>query len=186
MSEKINHNNSEKNIHNHEAHRDKHEKIKHSIEKEAKAAKHEHSENIEKIRATIGLETEDTQSSKKYEAENNESGQPTLVNKEIKDISYRRTLKKVQSKLTYSSRVFSKIVHQPTIEKVSDITSKTIARPSGILFGGLFSFIGSSIFLWTARHYGYEYNFLLFLIFFVVGFMIGLTIELIVRSLKKK
>lgn len=186
MSERAPSNAHEKHTESHESHKDSHDRIKHQIEKNAEKSGHEHKENIEKIRAKIHNEADQERKKIKHESENKESDQPTLVNKEIKDIAYNRTLKKVQSKLSYSSRTFSKLIHQPTVEKISELTSKTVARPSGILFGGIFSFIGSSFFLWAAKYYGYEYNFLLFIIFFVTGFFVGLILEMVLYAIKRK
>lgn len=191
MSEKINtnqeFNGSNEKIHSHETKRH-HERIKHNHEKTASASKHEHANNLEKIRKSIDNEAIDKSEHKKpaHDKERHESDQPVLVNKELKDIAYKRTLKKTQSKLSPTSRLFSKVIHQPVIEKASEVAGNTVARPSGILFGGIFSFLGSSGFLWAAKHYGYEYNFLLFIIFFAGGFLIGLAIELILWALKSR
>ena len=178
---------SQETTNNHEA-KKHHERINSKHEKEASVSKNEHSKNIEKIRKAVNSESIDKQEHNRSnsESEKSESNQPTLVNKELKNIAYKRTLKKTQAKLSPTSRSFSKIIHQPTIEKVSETAGKTIARPSGILFGGIFSFIGSSVFLWSARHYGYEYNFLLFLLFFVGGFFVGLLVEIILSILRSK
>lgn len=168
-------------------------RLQKKAEKDASSAKNEHAEKLDEIRSKI--ETESKGKNEQEESPTNkldkdhtkkDDDQRILVNNELKDISYRRTIKKTQAKLSPTSRAFSKIVHQPTIEKVSEISGKTIARPSGILFGGIFSFIGSSFFLWAARHYGYRYNFLLFILFFVGGFFLGLAIELAIRILRAK
>ena len=187
MSEKINHKSHE--VHsNHESHKEHNEKLKAHVEQRAKNAKHEHEDNIEKIRTNVEKEahSKHEKSHKKHEKELQESEQQILVNKEIKGIAYKRTLRKTQSKLPPVSRAFSKVIHNPMVDKTSEVAGKTVARPSGILFGGIFSFIGSSLFLWAARHYGYEYNFLLFVIFFAGGFFVGLIIELLIFSIRRK
>lgn len=157
-----------------------HEALKNSLEKKARSSRHEHAENLEKIRSKIDKEAKNKHEhdTRKQEKEKPEKDQPVLVNRELKDMAYRRTLRRTQSKLSAPSRVFSKIIHQPAVEAVSEVAGKTIARPSGILVGGITAFLGSSLFLWIARHYGYEYNFLLFACFFVGGFFIGLFVEL--------
>lgn len=168
-------------------------KLQKKAEKDASSAKNEHAEKLDEIRSKIETEAkgkhekiENPTSKLDKDLTKKDDDQRILVNNELKDISYRRTIKKTQAKLSATSRTFSKVVHQPVVEKVSEIGSKTIARPSGILFGGIFSFIGSSFFLWTARHYGYRYNFLLFMLFFIGGFFLGLAIELTVRILRSK
>ncbi|MCA9348440.1 hypothetical protein KC867_03455 [Candidatus Saccharibacteria bacterium] len=163
------------------------EKLKNKIEKEARNAKHEHDDNIEKIRSSIDKHAEQKDAHQsKLESEKTEDEQPILVNKELKSMSYRRTIKRTQSKLNPASRSFSKIVHQPAVEKISEVADKTVARPSGILAGGILSFLGSALFLWMSKYYGYSrYNFLLFFIFFVGGFFLGLIIELIIYAFRR-
>ncbi|MDQ3065337.1 MAG: hypothetical protein M3Q36_03660 [bacterium] len=110
---------------------------------------------------------------------------PTFINRELKQMSYSRTMNRVRQRLPIVVRPFSKFVHQPIVETVSESIGKTVARPSGILSGGIFAFIGSSVFLWISRHYGYEYNFLLLIILFAGGFLVGLLVELILQLIKK-
>ena len=77
----------------------------------------------------------------------------------------------------------SRIIHQPAIDAASEATAKTIARPSGILGGGICAFAGSLFFLYFAKHDGFHYNYLLFLVFFIGGFAIGLLFEVLVWAL---
>lgn len=178
MSEKAaKHHEKHEAVHSKEA--DSHlEKLHSSNEKKAKNAKHEHSEKIEKIRSDI----EKTAKSAEHHAapgpEEKEPNRPVLINKELRNVTYKRTLKRTQSKLPTAQKALSKIIHQPLVESVSDATSKTVARPSGVFMGGLFAFLGSSVFLWVSKHYGYEYNFFIFMMFFIGGFFIGLLVEL--------
>jgi hypothetical protein len=105
--------------------------------------------------------------------------------KELKDDAYNRTLKKVRGRLNPVDRAFSKVVHQPFIDAVSNFSGKTIARPSGILGGGLLALIGSGLLLYISKHYGFEYNFTVFLILFASGFVAGLFGELALRFAKR-
>ncbi|MFZ1323576.1 MAG: hypothetical protein WAQ57_00255 [Candidatus Saccharimonadales bacterium] len=160
----------------HEALQAKHE--------QASRTRHEHAERLDDIRKEAeAAATSAHETHKKHQAEQapaeNESSLP--INRELKDMAYRRTLKRTQRQLPPVSRTFSKVIHQPAVEAVSDLADHTVARPSGILAGGIAAFLGSSLFLWVTRHYGYEYNFLLFALFFVGGFFVGLLVELGLR-----
>ncbi len=99
--------------------------------------------------------------------------------------SGRQAIKRVQKHLKPADRRLSKVIHNPKVEAVSDVTGSTIARPSGLLYGGVFSLITSLGFYMIARHYGYEYPYILGILFFVGGFVLGLIIELATKSLKK-
>ena len=111
---------------------------------------------------------------------------PSLIGRDLKEIKYKRTLQSVRKDLNAPEKALSKIIHNPIVDAVSEAAEKTVARPSGLLTGSIFAFLGSSIFLYISKHYGYEYNFLLFILFFVGGFGLGLMIEVALRLLHRK
>lgn len=101
--------------------------------------------------------------------------------RELKEHTYNQTLTSVRNKLNKPEKTLSKIIHKPVIEKASDAASITIARPSGILFGGIFSFIGSLMSYILAKKLGGELKYSVFAVFFVGGFILGLLVELAIR-----
>ncbi len=103
----------------------------------------------------------------------------------LKGETYSRTLKRVQQRLSKPERTMSKVMHNKTVEKVSDGIGKTAARPSGILGGGIVSLLGSFVLLYMSKNYGFKYNFFVFFILLVVGFMIGVLLELAIFAVKK-
>lgn len=113
--------------------------------------------------------------------------QPILgVQRELKADAYKRTLKTVQRELNTTDRAFSKVIHQPLIETISNVSEKTIARPSALLGGGITALIGSSIVLYMSKHYGFPYSTFLFFALFVAGFGLGVLIEFGLRLTVKK
>lgn len=102
---------------------------------------------------------------------------PQLVDKAVKMFRMRRNLSYVQNQLKPAEKSFSRIIHQPLVRRVSETAGKTATRPSGMLGGGLFAFIGSSLYLYLAHHIGFTYNYLVFLLFFGGGFMGGVALE---------
>lgn len=107
------------------------------------------------------------------------------VTKELKSQTWNRGITRIRKQLSAPSRAFSKVIHQPVVDSVSRVSATTVARPSGLLMGGIFAFLGSSIVLWMARHYGFAYNFFMFVILFVLGFCIGLLVEALMLALRK-
>ena len=101
--------------------------------------------------------------------------------KELGSQTFERTLISVRRKLSAPEKQLSKFIHKPVVEKVSDISGKTIARPSGILLGGIFSFVGSLVVYLLARHIGGELRYSIFAATFVAGYLLGLIVELIWR-----
>lgn len=110
----------------------------------------------------------------------------TYVGRQLKDMTFQRTLTRIRHKLPRTDKALSKVVHQPVVEAISQVGEKTIARPSGVLGGSIFAFLGSSLFLWSSKRYGFRYNYLLFAIFFVGGFAIGLVLEFLLYLARRK
>lgn len=97
-----------------------------------------------------------------------------------KSVAYRQTLRKVRNSLpTSKERVFSALIHQPAVERFSDVAAKTIFRPSltlGISLGALIG--GGGIYL-LARRTGFAISGSEFLLFGLGGGALGLLLELI-------
>lgn len=144
----------------------------------------EHDHNIDKIQASIHKEAV---SGKDLAVEHHHSdSQPILgLQRELKATAYQKTLHKVQAKLNPTERSFSRVIHQPLVESVSEVSAKTVARPSGVLGGGLVTFLGSGALLYMAKHYGFEYNYFVFIALFLAGFLVGSVMELSIRALKR-
>lgn len=142
-------------------HHTNHEHLKHHAEKKA-----EQTEDIaERLRETV---EQRSQTNYGYESADTI---PRAVSQA------RKQLKPAEQKL-------SKFIHNSKVEKVSEVTGATIARPSGLLWGSLFSFIGTLAFYVTSLVFGYEYNAFVAIIAFVGGFGLGLILELFSRKLR--
>lgn len=107
-------------------------------------------------------------------------------NKELKTIALSNYLSDIRSHLSSGSKTLSKFIHKPTINAISEVSGKTIVRPTAILFGGLFMFIGSALYLYATYHTNARYNFLVALFLFFGGFMAGIVIELFYNLFFKK
>ncbi len=163
------------------------ERAKEHLEKlrekaEAEGEKHGSSEHLEHVKSAV--ESQAISGKEMSPAENNKDSAPSTgyVNRELKDMAFTRSLNTARRHMNAPSRAMSKVIHNPVVEKVSEVAGETVARPSGILGGGIFALIGTSILLWVTKHYGYTYNYLVFFILFVAGFAIGMTVELVVRT----
>jgi hypothetical protein len=108
------------------------------------------------------------------------------LTKTLKDEKYVHTLVQTQTQLKGPEKSFSKLIHRPSVERFSNLAADTVARPSGILGGASGALVGSLIVLLSAKHYGFAYNFLLFLFLFAGGFALGLVVELAYNFLHKR
>ncbi len=174
--------------HNQQPHHEKHEINEHNhrvhehIAKEAEKAKREKSaQNIEKIKQMAEAEAKQTEKIKiGKESTIEESDGSFGFHHNLKSDAFNRILKRTQQKLSKPTRAFSKLAHNPTIDKVSEFSAKTIARPSGILGGSIFALVGSLALYYFAKQYGFQYNYLFAFMLFVAGYAIGAILELVV------
>lgn len=114
------------------------------------------------------------------------AGHDIATHHAIKRESYKSLLKHTQNKLPVLKRQFSKLIHQKQIETISNISGQTVARPSGLLGGGLGALAGSITLLYYSKYYGFRYNYAFFLITFLCGFLLGLFVEFLVRLLRRR
>lgn len=183
--------------HSHEQEHSDHELEDHDkeiLEKLAERGRESAAEHAEKVKETL----EDIREEAREEASPTEKilnqqeeaarePEPTLVvNKDLKNLKYKRTLQSVRKDLKPSERVLSRIVHNQTVDALSEAAGKTVARPSGFLTGSIVAFLGSSAYLWITKHNGYEYNFLFFVMLFAAGFGLGLLVEAGLRLSNRK
>lgn len=114
------------------------------------------------------------------------AGHDVATHQAIKKESYNSLLKTTRQHLPTITRQFSKVIHEKHVEAISNIGGQTVARPSGLLGGGLGALAGSITLLYYSKYYGFRYNYSFFLVTFLAGFLVGLVVELIVRLLKKR
>jgi len=160
----------------HERHHEAHEQEQHHAA--------EHRPSIEELTARVEAQAVSGKEQAPYQA-HEQSHHPVLVNKQIKDAAYHRSLLRVQKRLSAPSRSFSRIVHSKALDKPSELASKTIARPSSMLGGALFAMIGTLGLYWLTNKYGYEYNYLLAILLFILGAVLGVIIEGVISVLKR-
>ncbi len=186
MNEKLNHISPEvqKSPELESSSQNRHEKLKDLREKANKTPEMS-DDTIENIKKSIEAQAISKENFNVGEKETKQH-HTYRVTKHIKQNAYQKTIKQTQKHLNKPERAFSKTIHNPIVERVSEVGAKTVARPSGILFGGLFSFIFSLITLMISKHIGFKYNYLIFILVFVSGYFCGLLIELLYKNLRSK
>ncbi len=172
----------------HHAHEVKHETSEHhekllreSQERAEHSKRHTH-EDIEKFReaaeqAAVSVKELNVADSESTKYQTSQS----FVNKEIRDMAYHRLLTRARKHLSPSQKLLSGLIHQPVIDDLSEATGKTIARPSGILGGGILAFSGTLLYYYLTKNYGYTYNNFVFIALLLVGFAAGWTLEVLFK-----
>lgn len=161
-----------------------HERIAAAVhEKAEKAAAERSAENLKLLHEMAKQEAEAQDKTRVEQQPDDEPDSLLGMQQSMKTNAYDRTLRGIQQKLPKTAHVFSKVAHNKTIEAVSNAGAKTVARPSGILGGSICAFLGSVIVLYYSKHYGFTYNYALFLLLFIGGFLVGALIELTIWSI---
>ena len=154
------------------------EHVKHHHE--TKHSKHEHQDNLDDIQRSIELHAKKSHETVHHRSpEASQGPSDTFVNKELKIMAFERTMHRLRRNLSPINRTASKVIHNQTVDKASELGAKTIARPSAILGAGVLSALGGLVYFWICKHFGYEYNATVLLLLFSIGFGLGLLIELI-------
>ena len=156
------------------------ESVKHTPEEDEK-------QNIQEIRKNI-QEQAKPKEVYKHPINPNEKSEPThrYLTKKIKADQYKLTLKHVQKRLPKGQRMLSSFVHKPPVETISEVAGKTIARPSGILGGGIIALLGSLVILFISHKVGFAVPGSLFAALFLAGFALGCSIEILTKLFTKK
>lgn len=103
----------------------------------------------------------------------------TPKNNKQRETSFRQTMRSAQSKMSAPERTFSKIIHNPIVERVSDTISTTIARPDAIVSGALCAFLAVLSLYLTARYVGFALSGFETIGAFIVGWVIGMGYDFI-------
>ena len=111
---------------------------------------------------------------------------PKFINKDLQTTGLANELSHIRKRLNPIDQTASKIIHSPIIRTLSNKSSSTIARPSGLLGGAIVAFTGSLMYLFFAKTVGIKYNYLMYLILFIGGFILGLTVEFLFKVFLKQ
>lgn len=99
------------------------------------------------------------------------------ISKAERDASFNTTMEEVRTHMTPASRTFSRIIHNKTVEKVSDAAGSTIARPNAILSGAVLAFVLTLSVYLIAKNLGYPLSGFETIGAFAVGWVLGITYD---------
>lgn len=157
------------------------DKRREKLGKQHELEKDDSSERLDDIRnealeKAASAEVKQDKKEYKEQKEQKEHYQTRSVKSE-RTASYKRTMSHVQSEMNAPSRVFSKFIHNKSVEKTSETVGKTIARPNAILSGAIGGFLFTVIIYLTAKHYGYPLSGFESIAGFITGWAVGLLYD---------
>lgn len=152
----------------------------HSLERQAEAA-----DNALREAREASVSVEKSGSEQAVDAPSTHSVRP-VATKASRKKAYKDILTHTQNELTPASRRFSKVIHQPVVEKTSAAVGSTVARPNAILFGSLFALILSGGIYLIARYYNYTLSGFEAIAAFIVGWAFGMLVDFIRLALRRR
>lgn len=157
------------------------EKDAEKLKAEREASANEQEARHEALEQAKSKEDEQPQVEKAPEEEKAVS----LTQKDL-DARFNKTLEHIQKDMTPASKAFSKVIHNPVVDKASEAVGRTIARPNLILAGGIGTLtIGLAVYLF-AKNYGYVLSGFEAMGSFIIGWAIGALVEFIRVGFKNK
>lgn len=139
--------------------------------------------SIEKTRERVReIQNTTAASSQKSQQEDTSSSRVFLPSLESAAETLAKTLGAIRRNLTPSEKSFSKVMHNPIVNTVTEATAKTLARPYAILSGGIVACTGSAIYMYYTRHLGYRYNFFVPVLLFFAGLIAGIAVEVLYKT----
>lgn len=154
-------------------------KKQHELEKsrheQAEHAKKSNEHAVDEARQAVKQEAISGGETHKSSAEQRQPQQ--IRTREDRAARFDTTMRHVRQHLTRREKVLSTFMHQPAVEKVSDFTGKTIARPSGLIGGTVAAFVGLLSVYGVAKFAGFPLSGSEMPLLLLLGFFAGLFVE---------
>lgn len=153
------------------------ERLKNNMENREKSPKEKES-SVDDARkeALERAAAHEKEMKKEARAEKAPEKRGVITKKERKE-SYDATMREVRSQMSGSSRAFSNVIHNPVIEKASEVVGSTVARPNAILAGSMFAFLFTLAIYLVAHFNGYGLSGTETIASFALGWIVGLIVD---------
>jgi len=115
-----------------------------------------------------------------------QSHRPNPKTDKERNVVYKNELKKIQKDLPSVQKVFSKVIHNSSVEKISETSQNTIFRPSALIAGSITGLTLGIVVYVIAIINNYGLGNLEIFAFAILGALIGLVIEYIAKSLRHR
>ncbi len=150
------------------------ERLENDVERRAEKDASIDSETLaEKARETAEKLAEDTEKVSNASPAEKRKPKPLPRSKEGLDASFNITMKGARAHMSSPSRVFSKVIHNKAVERISDAVGTSVARPNAILSGSAAAFILTLSVYLVARFYGYPLSGFETIGAFILGWVLG-------------
>jgi len=156
-----------------------------SVERAAEKSRVENGEKAESearreaLKEAISVERGSAEKKGKESAGSPAKRRHGVVSKKERSASYKQHMTHLQSELKPTQRAFSKVIHNPVVEKTSEVVGSTVARPNAILSGAVVAFFLVLAVYIVSKYYGYELSGFESIGAFIVGWILGLLYDFV-------
>jgi len=149
-----------------------------SLEKSGEQSPDQKTERIENARREA-KEVISKEASKETRQATDSTGPRAVrkVAKAEKDLAYKQTMQQIRAEMSAPSRAFSRIIHNPFVERSSEVIGGTLARPNAILAGSSTALILVILTYIIARTFGYQLSGFETIGAFLLGWILGLVYD---------
>lgn len=91
--------------------------------------------------------------------------------------AYELQLEQAREHMSPAGKLISKIIHNRTVETVSDTIASTVARPNALLSGSIAAFTVVTLLYFIAKHYGYQLSGFETIGAFIAGWVLGILFD---------
>lgn len=151
------------------------EQLREQLERNVEAG-HENVDEVRKEALENALSHEKQEDKLEQEVSPAEKRRPVRTRK-AEEVSFTQTMEEVQSQMSAPSKTFSKVIHNKTVEKVSDVAGNTIARPNALLSGAIVAFALTLGVYLLAKNLGYPLSGFETVGAFILGWILGIAYD---------
>lgn len=144
-----------------------------------KTGEHSH-ENIDEIRNEVEALQKERLDEKHEEVERPLSPAERRngpLRKTQEEAVFKATMKEIHGQMSAPSRAFSKFIHNKVVERVSEVTGATVARPDAILSGAVCAFVLTIGVYLVAKNLGYPLSGFETIGAFILGWALGVIFD---------
>lgn len=154
-----------------------------SLERAAEKSNVENGEKAEKearheaLKEAISVERGSAEKKGKEKSASPAKRRHGVVSKKEREASYKHHMKQMQAELKPTQRAFSKFIHNPVVEKTSEVVGSTVARPNAVLAGAVVAFALVLTVYVVSKFYGYTLSGFETIGAFIVGWVLGILYD---------
>lgn len=160
-----------------DASREGERRIQERLERQGQHEKDTRGHDAEQALHEVERHAQERERSTAHRENSPEKRQAVVASKRKRTDAYNETMSAMRTQLSPGSRAFSKVIHNPAVEAVSEAAGKTIARPNAILAGSICAFVVVLSVYLIARYFGYPLSGFETIAAFILGWVIGIVFD---------